>query len=79
MLACIPVFAYRHEIRRWQGALLLVSYISYTTWLVLHTQQHPWLAQFLAFAVFGFVPAALLLLLLMWFKRRPSAVLIPKD
>jgi cation:H+ antiporter len=79
MLACIPVFAYRHEIRRWQGALLLVSYISYTTWLVLHTQQHPWLAQFLAFAVFGFVPAALLLLLLMWFKRRPYAVLIPKD
>ncbi|MDD2741949.1 MAG: calcium/sodium antiporter [Rhodocyclaceae bacterium] len=72
MLACIPVFAYRHEIRRWQGALFFLGYVSYTTWLVLHTQQHPWLGHFVTFAVFGFMPAVLLLLVLMWFKRQPN-------
>lgn len=79
MLACIPVFAYRHEITRWQGGLLLLSYMSYTTWLLLHTQQHPMLPRFLDTVVFGFIPVVFLLLLLMWVKRRPISITFPKN
>lgn len=78
-LACVPIFAYRHEISRWQGGLLLLSYVSYTTWLVLHTQQHPLLPRFLDIAMFGFFPGILFLLLLMWLKRRPISTTFPKQ
>ena len=78
MLTCIPIFAYRHEISRWQGGILLLDYVNYTAWLVLHTQQHPLLARFLDIAVFGIIPVTLLLLLLMWLKRRPISTTFPK-
>jgi len=71
MLACIPVFAYRHEIRRWQGALFLLTYVAYTAYLVLYAQQHPLLPGFVDATLFGLLPAMLLLLFLMWLKRRP--------
>jgi cation:H+ antiporter len=78
MLACVPIFAYRHEISRWQGGLLLLSYVSYTSWLVLHTQQSPLLPRFLDIAMLGFFPVIFILLLLMWFKRRPISTTFPK-
>jgi len=71
MLACIPVFAYRHEIRRWQGALFVLAYAAYTAYLVLYAQQHPLLPGFVDAMLFGLLPATLLLLFLMWLKRRP--------
>jgi cation:H+ antiporter len=71
MLACIPVFAYRHEIRRWQGGLFLLAYAAYTAYLVLYAQQHPLLPSFVDAVFFGLLPAMLLLLFLMWLKRRP--------
>jgi cation:H+ antiporter len=73
MLACIPVFAYRHEIRRWQGGLFLLAYAAYTGYLVLYAQQHPLLPGFVDALFFGLLPAMLLLLFLMWLKRRPQA------
>jgi cation:H+ antiporter len=70
MLACIPVFAYRHEIRRWQGTVFVCAYIGYVIWLVLHAQQHPLLPHYLDIVLFGLLPVGLLLLALMWLKRR---------
>ncbi|MDA0188825.1 MAG: calcium/sodium antiporter [Proteobacteria bacterium] len=72
MLACLPVFAYRHEIRRWQGGLFLLAYVAYTTYLVLHAQRHPLLPGFADAVLFGLLPACALLLFLMWLKRRPG-------
>jgi cation:H+ antiporter len=39
-VACLPVFAARHLIARWEGALFLAYYVAYTLYVVLHSQQH---------------------------------------
>ena len=39
-VACLPVFAARHLIARWEGALFLGYYVAYTLYVVLHSRQH---------------------------------------
>ena len=39
-VACLPIFASRLEIRRWEGFLLLGYYVAYTLFLVLKVHRH---------------------------------------
>lgn len=44
-LACLPIFLTGSEIARWEGALFLVYYAAYATYLILAAQRHdalPW-------------------------------------
>jgi len=70
MLACLPVFAFRHEIARWQGALFLGAYVAYTAYVVLSAQQHPALPAYAAVLVWGALPLLALLMVWMLAKRR---------
>ena len=38
-VACLPIFFTHGRIDRWEGALFLVGYAAYTTWLFLHASQ----------------------------------------
>ena len=40
-LACLPVFTTGREIARWEGAVFLVYYIAYVSYLVMAAVQHP--------------------------------------
>lgn len=39
-IVCLPIFIAGFRINRWEGVLLFVGYISYTTYLVLNATQH---------------------------------------
>lgn len=43
-LICLPIFYTHHEIQRWEGALFLIGYGTYTAYLVLNGIQSPALA-----------------------------------
>lgn len=70
MLACLPVFIFRHEISRWQGLLLLLWYLIYTAYLVLLSMQHPGLAVFGLLVFWGLLPLTAAGLLWMLLKRQ---------
>ena len=69
-LACLPVFLYRHEIRRWQGGLFCVAYVGYAAFLVLSAQQHALLDAYTLVVLWGALPALGGLLAWMVFNRR---------
>jgi len=39
-IACLPIFFTGYRIGRAEGVLFLVYYAAYTSWLVLHAQEH---------------------------------------
>jgi cation:H+ antiporter len=45
-LACLPIFFTGRTIARWEGAVFLLYYAAYTTYLILYTQQHGLLVSF---------------------------------
>jgi cation:H+ antiporter len=55
-VACLPLMASGHRIPRWQGALFLVYYVAYTTYLVLASQEHAALPRFSAVMLEFVVP-----------------------
>jgi len=72
MLACLPVFAFRHEIARWQGTIFLGAYIAYTAYVVMSAQRHPALPAYAAVLVWGALPLLALLMVWMLAKRQRS-------
>jgi cation:H+ antiporter len=69
-LACLPVFMYRHEIRRWQGGLFIVAYVGYATFLVLSAQRHALLDTYALVMVWGALPLLAGLMVWMLLRRR---------
>ncbi|NLC09978.1 MAG: calcium/sodium antiporter [Gammaproteobacteria bacterium] len=53
-IACLPIFFAGYRISRWNGALFFFYYITYTCYLILHSQEHN-LAQTLSDAMLGYV------------------------
>ncbi len=53
-IACLPIFFAGYRISRWNGALFFFYYITYTCYLILHSQDHD-LAQTLSDAMLGYV------------------------
>ena len=53
-IACLPVFANGHVIKRWEGVVFLGYYGAYLTWLVLDSAEHAARHGY-AVAVLGFV------------------------
>lgn len=60
---CLPIFWTGRVISRWEGALLLLFQVLYTTWLVMSEQNSPSLDTLQNVVLYGILPAAFLLLL----------------
>jgi cation:H+ antiporter len=54
-VACLPVFL-GGRIERWEGALFVVYYVAYVTYLVLDTSGHHALPEFRAAMLWFFLP-----------------------
>lgn len=69
-IACLPIFGSGHRIERWEGAVFLVYYVIYITYLVLDTTQHDALRGF-GSTMLGFVlPLTGVTLLVLWAQQR---------
>ena len=68
--ACLPIFGTGHRIARWEGALFLVYYMVYVTYLILAAAQHDALNSF-SEIMLGFVlPLIGVTLLVLWAQQR---------
>ncbi len=73
-VACLPLFALRYRLSRWQGALLLSYYAAYALYLVLVSGDHPALAVFREAMTFFVLPGtAVLLAAATWRAMRQRA------
>ena len=69
--ACVPVFLTGREIARWEGAVFLVYYVAYVTYLILASQQHAALAAY-STAMMSFVVPITVVTLVAVMIRRPA-------
>ncbi len=66
-IACLPVFARRAVIGRWEGVLFLFYYVAYTAYVVLAAQEHDVLPTYEAAMLTFVIPlTALTLLVMAW-------------
>lgn len=74
--ACLPMFARGRRIPRWQGAMFLLAYAAYVTYLLLDATQHEAKAGYVATMLRFVIPLLLLTLLVLaihiWRPRRTS-------
>lgn len=61
-LLCLPVFLTGPGIERWEGALFLLYYLAYSTWLILDATAHDALPAFSGVMLWGVLPLTLLTL-----------------
>ena len=72
--ACLPIFATGHRIARWEGAVFLIYYVVYVSYLVLAATQHDALQSFSA-SMLGFVlPLTGVTLLVLWAQHHPREI-----
>lgn len=70
-LLCLPVFFTGPGIERWEGALFLLYYLAYSTWLILDATAHDALPAFSGVMLWGVLPLTLLTLAAsLWRGRR---------
>jgi cation:H+ antiporter len=55
-VACLPLFFHGGTIDRWKGAVLFGYYCAYTTYLILHAQEHDALPAFSAILLYFALP-----------------------
>ena len=74
-LACLPVFMTGREIARWEGAVFLVYYAAYVTYLILATQQHGALGSFSTAMMSFVIPITVVTLVVMLLRpgKRPGS------
>lgn len=68
--ACLPIFATGHRIARWEGALFLVYYVVYVTYLILAATQHDALHSFGSTMLEFMLPLTGVTLLVLWAQQR---------
>ena len=71
-LAALPVFLTGREIARWEGAVFLLYYAAYVTYLVLAAQQHDALGAFSATMMGFVVPITVITLLVVLLRPGPQ-------
>jgi len=63
-IICLPIFFTGMLIQRWEGAVFLLLYVLYTTYLILGAGNSPAAPGFNMVVLYGVVPGILLLLLI---------------
>lgn len=71
--ACLPVFLTGREIARWEGGVFLAYYAAYTTYVVLHAQQHAALPAFGAAMLSFVIPLTIVTLVVTMLRPASSA------
>jgi cation:H+ antiporter len=71
-LACLPVFVTGREIARWEGAVFLLYYAAYVTYLILAAQRHALLGAFSSAMMSFVVPLTVVTLVALLLRRRPE-------
>ncbi|MFP4600409.1 MAG: calcium/sodium antiporter [Persicimonas sp.] len=72
-IACLPIFFSGHVIDRWEGAIFLLYYVAYATYLALAATEHSALEPF-SVAMFAFViPVTVLTLGIIFYRSRQRA------
>ena len=71
-LACLPVLLTGREIVRWEGALFLVCYAAYTTYLVLAAQRHTGTQAFADAMLWFVLPLCAVTATVLWTQRRKA-------
>ena len=72
-VACIPVVVSGREIARWEGALFLLHYAAYTTWLILAAREHDALPAFSRAMMSFVIPLAIVTLVAVLVRPRRRA------
>ena len=71
-VACLPVFAAGHLIPRWEGAMLILCYAAYVSYLIMDAARHDMLPAYSA-AMIGFVlPLIAMTLIVVLVRQRTS-------
>jgi cation:H+ antiporter len=73
LVACLPIFVSGREVARWEGALFLLYYAAYTTYLILRSQDHAALPVFSQVMMSFVAPLTIVTLVVMLFPRRRPA------
>jgi cation:H+ antiporter len=68
-LACLPVFVTGREIARWEGAVFVLYYAAYMTYLILAAQRHDALAAYSAVMMSFVVPLTVVTLVVVMLKK----------
>lgn len=78
-LICLPIFFTGLIILRWEGAMFMLLYAFYTTYLILHSVNSPFLGRFSAAVLYGIVPAVVLALVIttVWEFKHKSVAAAP--
>lgn len=72
-LACLPVFMTGHEIARWEGAVFVLYYAAYATYLILATQQHDTLGLYSRAMMSFVIPITVITLVVVLLRRSKSS------
>jgi cation:H+ antiporter len=77
-VACLPIFINGHTIYRWEGALFLGYYASYTCYLLLASSQHALLEPFSLLMLYFVMPLTVItLLIVLWRGARAQRQILP--
>ena len=71
-LACLPIFITGREIARWEGAVFLLYYAAYVTYLILASQAHDALGVFSKTMMLFVVPLTVITLVVVFIRRNKS-------
>lgn len=72
-VACLPIFANGHVLKRWEGTLFFVLYVAYIAYLVLDAADSSFSNDYSNVMLFFVVPLTALTLIVVGWRSRPSA------
>ena len=67
-VACWPIFITGNMIARWEGAVFLLYYLAYTTYLILQATSHPLQQNFGQAMLLFVIPLTVLTLAVSWWR-----------
>ncbi len=71
-IACLPIFFTGHVISRWEGALFLFFYLTYTTFLILQATDNKWQSTFKTSVLLFILPLSVVALGVSWWRCKSS-------
>ncbi|MBK7062799.1 MAG: calcium/sodium antiporter [Rubrivivax sp.] len=71
-LACLPIFITGREIARWEGAVFLLYYVAYVSYLVMAAQHHAALRAFSGVMMSFVLPLTVITLVVLLLRGRPA-------
>ena len=69
-VACLPIFANGHVLRRWEGIAFLVAYAAYLVWLVLDATEHGTRDTYGDVVLYFVMPVVAVTIATLWYRGR---------